>query len=554
MIRWTTALILVGLLVAAVLFDRIDNDPTVADPIEAVVRPTPAMALNPPLGSSWFCAIGSAGAETFADGEVIVTNIGDEPAIANLDIRTAAGPGPGQRLEIPARSSEVVPLSNLGAFDSAGVAVEFIGGEGVVSHRVTTAFGVTEGPCASEASDTWFFAGGATTRDTKHYIALLNPFPNDVVFTATFQTPTRSRQPSELEARTVPAQSVLVIDIGEFVAREPVVATTIETVAGGQIVVERLIVVDGALGPSGAALEAGVASLAQSWIMPAGRIHTGGDHSLTVFNPTESVAEVDVQLDPIDAEDRALFGLVPIELTVQPGRSATIDLRLEADQLALPLPYDVGITVTSANGVPVVAHRWQAQPGVDAEQVGANVSERRRQNDGEVPADEVPPALVGPEYAQPTARVGVASSHGAPLASTRWVTGSSSLLGDNGTAIVVFAEEGALVEVRLLIGGSLGSPVRAAVDATGRAVIPIDPVASQAALVVTSDQPIIAEVQLVSPELFDVVALVPTLDSSSDADAQVDDPAESDEVEVDEVDSDGVESDGVESDGVESEE
>lgn len=508
MIRWTTAMILLGALVAAVLVDRIDRDPNVELPIEAVVRPTPAMADNPPLGSSWFCAVGSAGPETYADSEVIVTNVSDESAVANLDVRTNDGPGLGQRLEIAPRTSETVPLTNLGAFEAAGVSVEFVGGEGVVSHRVSTAVGSTEGPCASEASSTWHFAGGATTRDTSHYLALLNPFPNDVVFTATFQTPTRSRQPSELEARTVPAQSVLVIDVGDFVAREPVVATTIETVAGGQLVVERLLVVDGALGPIGAALESGVADPAPVWTMPAGRIHEGGEHDLTVFNPTDQVAEVDIQLDPLDPDDRALYGLVPIELTVQPGRLATIPLLLEATEITLPLPYDVGVTVRSANGVPVVVHRWQAQPGID---VATNVSERRRQNDGEIPADELPPALTGPSYAQPTARQGIASSHGSPFQSTRWISSTTSLLGDNGTAVIVYSDAGALVEVRLLIGGSLGSPVRAAVDATGRAVIPLDPIASRASVIVTADQPIVAEIQLVSPDAFDVVAMVPTL-------------------------------------------
>lgn len=513
MIRWTTATILVGVVLAAMLVDRVDREPTVEQALDVVARQTPSMSATETLGSSWFCAIGSAGEGTYADGVVVVTNVGDEDAVANLDIRTTEGPGPGQRLEIAAGTSEVVPLSNLGSFDAAAVAVEFIGGEGVVSHRLTTASGVTEGPCASEASSSWFFAGGSTTRDTRHYLALFNPFPNDVVFTATFQTPTRTRQPSQLEARTVPAQSVVLVDVGEFVAREAVVATQIETVSGGQLVVERLMVLDGALGPIGASVEAGVADLAASWVMPAGRVHEGGDHVLTVFNPTDEIAEIDVRLDPLDPADRARFGLVPIELTIQPGRLATIDLRAKIDEFAIPMPYDVGLTVTSANGVDFVAHRWQAQPGVDPEAVGANVSERRRQNDGEVPADELPPALVGPEYVQPTARQGVASGHGSPVASTRWITASTSLLADNGTAVVVFGETGALVEVRLLIGGTLSSPVRAAVDEAGRAVIALDPVAERAAVIVTTDAPVVAEIQLVdATSIFDVVALVPTVE------------------------------------------
>lgn len=515
MIRWTTALILLGLLSVAVIVDRIDRDPNVAADPAVVQPPTPAMAAPAPLGSSWFCPVGSAGDGSYADAEVTIANMGAESAVANLDTHTTNGPGPGLRIDVAAGSSRTVALSTLGTFAEAGVTVEVVGGEGAVSHRVLTAAGVAEGPCSSGSSSTWYFGGGPTTTDTTQYMAFLNPFPNDVVFSATFQTPTRVRQPSELSARTVPARSVVVIDVGDFVAPEDIVAATIETVGGGQLVVERLFVLDGSIGPSGTSLEAAVAAPDLQWISAAGRIHGEGVNTLTVFNPTDTVAEVDVRLDPLDVGDRLAFGLVPIELTVQPGRLATIDLRTTADQLGLPLPYDVGVTVASANGVPVVMHRWQAQPTVDGpgEEGNSNVSERRRQDDGEIPAEELPPALVGPDYLQATARRGVASSHGSPLASTRWVSASATLLADNGSAVVVYGEEGALVEVRLLVGGSLGSPVRGAVDATGRVVIPLSPVAAEAAVVVTADMPVVAELSIVGPERFDVVPLVPTIGS-----------------------------------------
>lgn len=512
MIRWTTVAILIGVLAAAVLFDRIERDPNVAAAPDIIRPPTPAMAEEPPLGSSWFCPVGSSGVDTYADSEVTIANVGSEPAVANLDLRTDAGPGPGLRLEVPPGTSETVALATLGTFDAAAVSVEVVGGEGVVSHRVTTAAGVAEGPCASAPSSTWYFGGGPTTTDATQYMAFLNPFPNDVVFSATFQTPTRVRQPNELAARTVPAQSVVVIEVGDFVAPEEVVAATIQTVGGGQIVVERLFFLDGSIAPAGAALEAAVAEPQTQWSAPAGRVHQGGDNTLTVFNPTDQVAEIDVRLDPIHVEDRLVFGLVPIELTVQPGRVATIDLRTTADQLLLPSPYELGITVVSANGVPVVIHRWQVQPGIGApadEQ--ANVSERRRQDDGEIPAEELPPEPEGPVYLQPTARRGIATSHGSAIPSSRWITASATLVPDNGTAVVVLGEQGALVEVRLLVGGSLGSPVRAAVAPTGRAVIALSPLAERASVVVTSDSPVIAELSIVSPDRHDVVPMVPTV-------------------------------------------
>lgn len=119
MIRWTTALILIGALVAAVLFDRIDPDPNSDPGVLVIERPTPSMDAVAPLGSSWFCAVGSSGAESYADAEITVTNVGDVAAVANLDIRTPDGPGPGLRVDIAPGTSATVPIATLGTFEAA---------------------------------------------------------------------------------------------------------------------------------------------------------------------------------------------------------------------------------------------------------------------------------------------------------------------------------------------------------------------------------------------------------------------------------------------------
>lgn len=512
MIRFTTVAIIFGLLVAGVLYDRVEQDPNEIAVVPTTPIVTPMLEPAPPLASEWFCPIGSSAPDSYAQAEVMITNLGDEAAVANVDVRTPDGPGASLRVDLEPGATEVVDLATLGIQEAAAAVVEVVGGEGVVGHRIRSATGVAEGPCATASAPTWYFAGGSTTRDTNHYIALLNPFPNDVVFNATFQTATRSRQPGDLEAAVVPARSVLIINVADFVARERVVATTIQTVQGGQLVVERLQTFDGSLGPVGAALEMGVPTPALEWSLPAGRIHADGDNTLSIFNPTDQVAEIDVQFDPLVAADRASYGLVPLEVTVQPGRVTTIDLRLSSEQVGLPLPYELGITVVSANDVPFVVDRWQLTPAIDTDLIGAGgTSERRRQEHGEVPAEEVEGQPENVQvFAQATAKVGAATSRGSSFPSTRWVTADTSLVADNGTVVVVSAPEGALVEVRQLLGGALGSPVRSSVEAQGRAVIPIPNAVANAPLVITADRPIFVEIQIVTPDRLDVVAAVPT--------------------------------------------
>ncbi len=519
MIRWIAMAVIFGLLAAGVLYDRVEQDPNI-DEVSAVVGVnTPTLDSPPPISDTWFCVVGSSSPDGYATSTVIITNLGDSSAVANLDLQTDTGPGASLRLDLEPGETQQIDVASLGSHAAAGAVVEVIGGEGVVSHRVTTAFGTTEGPCGSASSSTWYLAAGSTTRDTTQYLAILNPFPNDVVFTATFQTANRTREPSDLTRAVVPAHSVRVIDVGAFVARERVVAATIQTGDGSQLVVERLQTFDGSLGPLGAAMELAVPTAATEWRLPAGRIHEGGDNTLTVFNPGVLPAEVDLQFDPLVADDREDYGLVPIELTVQPGRLITVDLALQASQIGLPLPYELGITVTSANLVPVVVDRWQLTPPIDVALIGAGEPAGRRspfapripmQEGGDEPESEVP-IDDQPVYAQATPRIGSATSRGTNVLSTRWVSAFTSLFPDNGTVVVVSAPEGALVEVRQMLGGTLGSPVRASVDESGRAVIPLANPVDGAPLIITSDRPIAAEIQIVTDDRFDVVALVPTV-------------------------------------------
>ncbi len=515
MIRRSIILIIVGMLAAAVLYDRVDRtpDPDVVAPAAPVL--TPEILTPNLLATTWYCPMGVAA----ADHTVVVSNLSNEEAVGSIEMMTASGPGPELRFDLGPLATEFINLeSALAPSEATGALIEVVGGDAVVGHQLAVAGRVVEGPCHSATSDTWYFAAGATSRGTREVIALLNPSYDDVVFRMEFEADGRTRQPSDLQAEVVAARSIRLVEIGDFVAREALVSTRIE--AQGRLGVERLQIMDGALGPVGVALTLGVVEPATAWTFPAGRVHEGGNSRVIVTNPADAAAQVDLYLDPADVTDRVTYGLVPEELNLRPGQSVVVDVVDLAQRRGLPLPAELGLRAVSVNDVAVVAERWQLDPAIDESLIGAGgTNARRAQNDEGPEVDEVPVGETGEAVAQgedlealqPTPSVGVVMSRGTEQWSNRWVFPVLSLPTDGITSIVIVAEEAASVEIRALVGGVLQPPVRVDVDAEGRALVPIQSPAASATVVVTSDQPIVAEAMTVVPGLrTDVVSAVPT--------------------------------------------
>lgn len=369
MSRWPLVLLVVALLAAGMAYDRVELVETAA-PQEPVVADVNPVLFDPPrLSSAWYCPIGSA-VGGYAEHSVEVVNVGADAAVATVSMLTDTGPGPSIRMDIGAGGRRTVALAELGAAPAAGAVVEVLDGQGIVNHRVATPHGPAVGSCATGGSEQWHFAGGVTTRDATFVIALLNPFAEDAVFDVRFEATGRARTPAPLQGAIVPAGSVQVIDVTQYVAREAAVSTTI-TLRRGQVVAERLQSFDGLLGPVGSALQLGAPSgTSEAWY-PAGRVHAGGDQRVVLYNPNDTAAEVDVSFLPFDRDLTASFGLVPLEVSVAPGRFEVIDLVATANRLGLPLPFDTGLHVLSVNGVPVVAERWSLAPPVDPTIIGA---------------------------------------------------------------------------------------------------------------------------------------------------------------------------------------
>ncbi len=572
MIRLAAVFVVGGLLAAGVLYDRLEEPVTVETAADEQALITPSVSDPSRLDAAWYCPIGSSSVDGFADHEVEIANFSDNAAVANVTIVTGEGKGATLRVEMAPLSTQSVALSTISQADMAGAVVEIIGGTGAVAHRVSTEHGVAEGPCSTHVSSDWFFASGRTTRDSRNYIALMNPFPEDVIFNVEFyRSAGRPRRPADLQGGVVRASSVVLIEVETHIAREEAVAVAISTVRG-RLVAERLQVLDGALGPSGAALQLGVVAPADSWMLPSGRVHETGDDRVIVFNPSaEETASIDVELWPVNPTDRSLYGLGPIPRELLPGRFEVIDLNAEADRFGIPFPFELGASVTSTNGVPVITERWHFAQAIDTNLIGAGGTEvasdpdlvleddEETTADGEDPADgEAPadgeettddpaatddptatgdeetgvgesvtveeaaegeadvPGIVGADalgLSQPTADSGVATSRGSEVLSDRWLIPWVPTPSGDAATIVVTSTQGASVEVRALVNGELFGPFVATVGAFGRTVIPLEIAATGAPVLVTADNPISVEAQVVEPgERLLAIPGIPTVD------------------------------------------
>lgn len=552
MIRWPVVFVLLGLVAAGLAYDRAVDLP-VAVEAEAEITPviSPSLVEPPRLDAAWYCPVGSSAPGSFAIHEVEISNLSEDSAVANLSVLTEDGPGPGQRIELAPFSTERVLLSDTQVVDVAGAVVEITGGRGAVGHSVETAQGRAEGPCATHASSTWYFAAGRTSFDSTQYLALMNPFPETAVFDVEFQAVGRSRKPGPLQGAFVKARSIRIINVGDFVAREEALATKITT-KRGRLVVERLQLLDGQLGPSGAALQLGVPTPAKSWIFTAGRVHETGDDLLTVYNPyvsdevndtdqdegeedgvsslqdeREGFVNVAIELWPNNPTDISNYSVVTIEREVRPGTFAVIDLRAQAERFEFPLPYELGVNVTSVNetseALPIVAERWQFGQRVQREGITAasadeatvDSAEVEGENEQQNPEDEAlelqPPEPVDSGLPQPIATNGISTSRGNELFSTRWVIPWVSMSGDS-TLLAVSAIQEASVEIRILTGGELAGPLRATVPTAGRTIIPVSSPDGGAAIEISSNTPISVEAMVVVPDVtLDVVPAVPTI-------------------------------------------
>jgi hypothetical protein len=370
---------------------------------------------SPPqaVSSSFFCAGGTAVANGTYDSTIVIANPNDRQITTTLTVYPAAAPGDAagaatvaaqkpvvQQVAVGSRTRVSVRLATVQQSPFAAAMVETSDPDVAVEHQIMTKQGVNSSPCASAPSRTWYFPTGTTTRDSHQYIAVFNPFSADAVVDITYQTNDGFRAPDAEQGLPITAGHLRIVDVSADVPRLEQLAAFV-SVRSGQVVADRLQAFDGSdpNHPAGAAATLGAPEAAPVWTFPHGEVNDGISEVVTVMNPGNDPAQVqlEIALDNPDTNGQ----VDPIPLTVAPRSYGQVVMQ---DQTRVPKAVTHSIVVRSLSGNGVVAERVIR---------------------GTAPA--------------PAARHGYGPSLGSPLWATRWLfPDGAAVSGASDEALVVF--------------------------------------------------------------------------------------------------------------------
>jgi hypothetical protein len=364
--RLPMLVVLVALLVGAVVVERTEDPPSAEPRLD---RATPMVPVAGSLGSTWYCAAGSATGVASGEGAgiaeqtVVVTNVSDQPVTGVVTVFPDEGEAATSPLEVAPHDRVQFAVSEIVQSPWASAVVEVSGGQAAVEHELVGPGGRSIGPCASSPSPQWYFAAGTSRPGTTSLLALFNPFPGEASVDVTFETEDGSRTPQQFQGVVVPGGRVTVLDVGAVVTLRQEIATTV-TARNGRIVAEQLLVSDGTDdSPVGLTSDLGAPVASTGWVFPDGTAPGPGRSStVAVQNPGDADAEVEVQ---VFLDDPEVNGSVePFTLSIPGRRYASVDLFADGR-----IPEGVGswILVRSVNDVAVVAARLEG--GTDAADV-----------------------------------------------------------------------------------------------------------------------------------------------------------------------------------------
>lgn len=404
--RLPALVVLAGLLVAGGVADaRIERGSPRGAP--AVSAQVPIAAPASARSSAWYCP--GVPVTGLGEGSVVVANAGDRRLTGTLTVFPDKGEARTRPIAVGPQGRVSVRLADVVTSVYASAVIELDGGEAVADTAVVGPLGDSVSTCASSASESWYFAEGATTRDAAEVLLAMNPFPDDAVVDVVFSTEEGVVTPQALTGLLVRGQALTTINVADFVQRRESVSVSL-VARTGRLVVGRFQVFDGSIGRKGISVSLGAAALGPLWYLPEGLVADGQSERFLIYNPgrEEAQVELDLALETGDAE--------PLRLTVPRESRLTV---VAADESRIPKGVPHAVTVRRLEGPEVVVER----------------------------------AIDG---AAPSARTGLAITLGARLPAKRWVTaaGSSDDTTDQWIVVLNPGTRPATVSLNLLADGS----------------------------------------------------------------------------------------------------
>jgi len=449
---WAVA-VLLAVLVAALIGDRVVRDGRAA--VAAAPGPAvPSLAAPGALSSTWFCPGLGATADSPTRGRVIVADPGPtDLAVTATFYPSDGGPVSSVTRTVAAYTRLTLRLEELASAPYVATTVRIEGSGGAVEQEVQGPLGESIAPCSTASSGQWYFAAGRTDGSNTLLLSLFNPFAADAIANVTFATDQGPAAPDAYQSLLVPANGVVVLNVGDRVRIRASVAATV-TVRSGRLIVDKLLE---AAGPArgqarGLALTLGVTAPGSSWFYPEGTRGNGVTEHLELYNPgsREAAVQVTPTLDSGSAD--------PFSVTV--AAQDTVTLQID-QQDRIPPGVGAAWAVTSTNGVPVVAELLT-------------------------------------ESGSPARLTGVTDTFGAPAGATRWVLAAGSAADGADEWVELYNPGPASADVRVVASGD-GSAVALAglapftLDPGARRVLHIGDVWPHAVAVldVSADHPIV---------------------------------------------------------------
>jgi hypothetical protein len=219
-----------------------------------------------------------------------------------------------------------------------------------VTQAVKGATGWSETPCASQASQNWYFPSGNTSGSDGLFFSLFNPTSTPDVVDLSFITASGVVRPINFEGIVVQPGGVDVANVSAYVQNQAAVATEV-TSRTGRVVASELQAFNGSSG--GLSLVGGAPLAEARWSIPLSEEVAGGASEIDVFNPGTTVEHVSVQAD---------LGTAPLApLTHDVAPLSTWNLSTSS-QTRIPKGDDYSTVITATGGAGVVVGRAVSAP------------------------------------------------------------------------------------------------------------------------------------------------------------------------------------------------
>ena len=370
----------------------------------------------------------------------------------------------------------------------APVALEEAGGQAVVGYGApayagavmrateTRRAGAGAAACSGAASERWYFAAGTSAIGYEERILLHNPFPDEAVVRVSLLTAVgEPLNKAGLDDVAVPAGEYAEVDINDFITPRAQFGAEV-TAIRGRVVAWKAVIGAARESPHGFELTVGAPEPALRWYFPHGVIGGDVEETIALLNPNDRELTVTVSLA---SEREAAQPAALIDLPLPPRSSHLVSLAESAPKSIAGRRLGVSVTVSSTNGLPLVAERRLSGSGQDA--------------------------------------AGIASELGATSGADAWLLTPAAVEGeDDLVSLMNPSDRDARASLRLVFAdrAALSPPPlqRVEVGAGLRTEISLDRwrSAGLAGVLVTSDAPLVAERSAYSPAAGDMADVMGT--------------------------------------------